>query len=83
MGSDIIRSVWDWTHYGKDPLCLNGTSPKLEWYVPYGITFTSGPIWSREISHTSNTLMRAYLLFQSLSVFFKKAWLNYRQLHKR
>ena len=30
MGSDMIRSIWDQIHYGTDPLCLHGTSLKLE-----------------------------------------------------
>ena len=37
-GSDKFRSVWDQIHCGTDPLCLHGTSSKLERY---------GSIWDR------------------------------------
>ena len=31
-GSDMFRFVWDRIRCGADPLCLYGTSSKLEWY---------------------------------------------------
>ena len=30
--SDMIRSIWDWTHYGTGSLCLHETGSKLERY---------------------------------------------------